>query len=264
VGSKVYPVVSGTAALPDKDEVIVRVASQKRSFLYIHLVPAVHTGQHVFAGRTVLGRVRFPARHLHLTEIDHGQVINPALHLRPYEDHTTPTVQAVGFYGPEGRAVDPSALQGTVSIVASAFDTPPLPIPGAWADRPVGPSLIRWRLLTSKGNPLTAERTAVDFRATEPPTREFWRKYASGTYQNFPVFDNHYYWGHAGRFLYQLGQLNTDSLPPGAYKISVTASDICGNSATVILPIRLAAHPTQAAVGTDNEALAIPQPPEPS
>jgi hypothetical protein len=240
VGAAVYPVVSGTAIVRDGDQVIVRARSPKRSFLYIHIVPAVRTGDHVVGERTVLGRVRFPARHLHLTEIDNGHVTNPALHLRPYQDHTTPTVRSVRFFDAAGRAMNPLALHGTVWIVARAWDTPPLPVPGAWAGFPVGPALLRWKITTTKGRALTAVKAPVDFHTTEPPLRDFWLEYASGTYQNFPVFDHHYYWGHAGRFRYRLGQLDTDTLKPGRYEIAVSASDICGNTATLTQPIRLA------------------------
>jgi len=259
VGSAVYPVVSGTAFVPDKDEVIVRVSSPRRSFLYVHILPTVRTGERVVAGRTVLGRVRFPARHVHLTEIDNGQAVNPLLHLRPYQDHTAPTIEAVGFFDQSGRAEDPIALSGTVSIIARSSDTPPLAVPGAWDNRPVGPALIRWRLLTARETEVGPVRTPVDFRQTEPPRQDFWHAYASGTYQNFPVFDHHYYWGQSGRLRYHLGELNTDTLQAGSYQIAVSASDICGNTTTRTIPIKINHVPTELA------ALSRPtQPPTPS
>ena len=67
-GTPVYAVVSGTAYWRDGDAVFVR--SGDRYFQYRHITPTVQPGERVEAGVTVLGRVRFPANHVHLTEID--------------------------------------------------------------------------------------------------------------------------------------------------------------------------------------------------
>lgn len=237
-GTPVYPVVSGVAHVPDRTE--VRVRATGRAFQYWHITPAVHDGEHVVAGRTVLGWVQSPARHVHLTEIDHGRVWNPADHLQPYRDSTVPAVRSVSFLGPSGRPLDPEALAGGVSIVAQADDTPPVPVPGAWGGFPVTPALVRWQL--RRDGRRVAGGTTADVRRTEPPSQRFWSVYAAGTYQNFPVFDHRYYWRRPGRFLFLLTPtpLDTGSLPDGSYTLRVLAQDVCGNRGTWTELVRVA------------------------
>ena len=102
-GTPVYPVVSGVAHRRFNDEVIV--AAGDRTFQYWHITPVVRDGQLVVASRTILGRVQYPANHVHLTEIDGGRVTNPALHLRPYHDHTAPAVDAIELRDTAGHTL---------------------------------------------------------------------------------------------------------------------------------------------------------------
>ncbi|HXY17532.1 MAG TPA: hypothetical protein VEH79_05135 [Gaiellaceae bacterium] len=233
-GTPVFPVVSGIARVPDGDAVIVRVPLGARSFRYQHIRPVVHTGARVIAGKTVLGVVKYPARHVHLSEIDHGQVTNPATHLRPYTDDTPPVVHELAFRTPNGRQLNPDALRGPIEVTAQVEDTPSIPAPGAWAGFPVAPAVVRWVLVDSRGESVLA-RTVVDFRHHLPSNRQFWRIYAAGTYQNFPVFDDHYYWHLAGRYLYNLSPkpIDTRTLANGTYTLRVSASDLCENQGTL-------------------------------
>jgi len=232
VGAPVYPVVSGIAHLRSGDEVTVRAGS--RVFQYWHIHPNVREDEHVVAGVTVLGRVRYPAQHVHLSEIDHERVIDPALHLHPYRDRTAPVVHALEFRDDLGHLLHADALVGMVSITAWADDSPPLSAPGAWRGLPVAPARVRWKLVDASGATRVA-RIAADFRRGEPPRQRFWSVYAPGTYQNFPVFDDHFYWRQAGRFLFQLTprRFDTRRLGNGAYTLQVDASDICGNRGTL-------------------------------
>lgn len=241
-GTPVYPVVSGVAAIGYADEVIV-TTGDGRKFQYFHIRPAIRPGQRVVAGRTVLGRVRPTWLHVHLSEIDGFRVHNPADpgHLEPYRDRTPPRVVSLDFDAPDGSALDPERLRGRVVIAADARDTPPRPVPGAWFDMPVTPALVSWRMTAASGAPVVPWTRVADFRRTEPPNRDFWRVYAAGTYQNFPVFGRRYFVGRPGRFLFLLTPraLRTARLPNGAYEITVRAADVCGNVGTLTERVRI-------------------------
>jgi len=241
-GTPVYPVVSGIAQVRNADEVLVHVPGGLRNFQYWHIRPLVHTGQQVKAFRTVLGVVLDPARHVHLTEIDGDHVTNPARHLTPYDDHTAPTVATLSLLGPTGRQLDPASVRGRVSLVAEAFDTPPVPVPGNWRGFPVTAALLRWTLVDRAGQVAVGPRTTADFRQFEPPKRLFWTVYAGGTYQNFPVFDHRFFFRHPGRYLFRLTRrpLDTRRLANGVYEVRVVATDLCGNRGTLIQKVRIA------------------------
>jgi hypothetical protein len=83
--------------------------------------------------------------------------------------------------------------------------------------------------------------TAVDFRDTEPPNSDFWRVYAAGTEQNFPVFGNHFFWRRSGRYVFNLthAPLDTTHLPNGPYVLTVSAADVCTNQASLRESIRI-------------------------
>ena len=241
-GTPVFAVVSGIASLRAGDDVLVRSPGVLRSFSYKHITPRVRNGEHVIADRTVLGYVKARAEHVHLDEIDGDRITNPALHLRPYADRTPPTVTAITIRDSRGRLLEPHAISGTVSISADASDTPPVPVPGAWGGFPVTPALVRWTLADPLDRRTLLSTTAADFRRFEPEQRDFWNVYAAGTYQNFPVFDHHDYWRHAGRYVFDLTRkpLDTRSLRNGLYRIRVIASDICGNRGTLTEFVRIA------------------------
>lgn len=240
VGRPVFPVVSGRAHVVDTGEVRVR-SSHDRIFQYVHIDPTVRDGQHVIAYRTIIGRVRSPFRHVHLAEIDHGIVVNPLDHMRPYEDHAAPVVHDVTFWSPAGRMLSPRRLQGGVEIDARADDAPAIPVPGAWRGFPVAPAYVAARLVDAAGATVW-QRVAADFRRTEPPKQDFWRVYAAGTYQNFPVFGDHYYWRVPGRYIFRLTDrpLDTDRLRNGSYTLHVVAADICGNRGLRTVRVRVA------------------------
>ena len=243
-GTPVFPVVSGTARLRHADEVLVHVPGGLRNFQYWHITPRVHDGERVLAFRTVLGTVQAPARHVHLTEIDGDHVTNPARHLQPYNDRTTPVVNSVTILDSRNRAEEPQAISGRVSINADATDTPPLPVPGTWDGFPVTPAIVQWTLTGGGGRRVKPLATAADFHRFEPPHQDFWDVYAAGTYQNFPVFEHHFYWRHPGRFLFKLTNkpLDTTRLPNGTYKLLVIATDLCGNSGTLTEPLHTENH----------------------
>ena len=242
----VYPVVDGIVREVRPDEVIVKSGEGKvrRSFQYWHIVPSVAVGDRVYAEATVLGRVQREARHVHLTEIRNGCVVDPLLpgHLTPYTDHTVPRVLRVEIRNADGRSIHPTAVSGVVDIVAEAIDEPPLAVLGAWHGMPVAPALLTWRLTNKNGDTAVPNRVAADFRFTLPPNSDFWQVYAQGTLQNFPVIGHRYFYGYHGRYLFNLadGQIDTRTLPDGVYILTVTASDVRGNSSSISVEVRIA------------------------
>jgi hypothetical protein len=231
-GTPVYPVVSGTAHVVGRDE--VRVRAGRRSFRYQHIKARVHDREHVIADVTELGTVLAPFRHVHFTEIDRERVVNPLQHIRPYVDRTPPEVRAFAFADHTGGRIDGNRLSGDVIVGGEAEDVPPMRVPGVWGGYPVAPALVRSSLTSASGR-VVWRRVAADFMRTEPPQRKFWDVYASGTYQNFPVFDHHYYWGLPGRYVFLLtrGALDTTRFPNGSYTLHATAEDFCGNTGTL-------------------------------
>jgi hypothetical protein len=232
-GTKVYPVVSGTVSQVTSDWVGID-SGDGRSFQYWHIQPAVRVGASVEADRTVLGTILAGAEHVHFTEIDNHQVVNPlqAGHLTPYTDTTKPEVKAITFRATEtGRDLMPGFLRGSVEMIAEAYDTPSIPVPGDWHGMPLAPALITWHLQTLGGRDVTGERIAVDFRHTIPNNGLFWSYYARGTYQNQSVFKPHYSYGQPGCFLFKLTRtpFNTKTMPDSVYDLVVTATDIRGN-----------------------------------
>ena len=242
-GTPVYPILSGTARLIDGAAVVVR--SPGRKFQYFHITPAVHNGQHVVAGRTVLGRVIRAANHVHLTEIRGRRVWNPLARggIAPYADRTVPEVDAI-FARPASSQLplDSQAVCGIVSLIAAARDTPPLPVPGTFAGYPVSPALMTWSLTKLDGLVYVPTIPAADFRTTLPVGRKFWNVYARGSYQNAPRFSNQQFF-MPGRFLYNLAEtLDTRSYPNGLYEVRIRVSDMRGNWSDGVQQFRIENH----------------------
>ncbi len=250
-GTAVYPVVGGVVVAVFKDWLVVDCGGGRR-FEYRHVVPAVAPGQHVDAGETVLGRILRGAGHVHLTELAGGVPVDPLRpgHLTPYTDTTTPVVQSVSFRtsvtGPDEL---PELLRGRVEIVASAYDEPALPVPGAWHDLPVAPALVEWRVQSVTGRVLVPERSVYDVRAALPAPASFWSVYARGTHQNMAVFGRHYSYLQPGSYEFRLqaGGFDTRTLPDGVYELVVTAADVAGNHAS--LTERFSIHNRPGVVG---------------
>jgi len=270
-GAAVYPVVSGVVVFAGKGEIIVETRDGRR-FQYWHLMRAValQTGEWVVRDRTVLGYVRAPYHHVHLTEIRDGIAQNPLApgHLVPYRDRTPPTVGAIHLVQPGGGSVDPQALAGDVEIVAEASDLPSLPVPGSWYGFPVSPAALSWRLTSGSGQDVVPEQVAIDFRSSEPEDDAFWHVYVHGTYQNFPRVGRRYLFRQAGKYLFDLtpDPLDTTKLPAGSYVLTVTATDVCGNTGSLsqpvfVLPRPEASPPPPTPPPTTSSTPATPAPP---
>ncbi len=232
-GTTVYPVVSGTVSQVTKDWVGVDTGGG-RNFQYWHIKAAVKKGNQVEARTTELGTILPDCGHVHLSELQKGASINPltAGHLTPYADKTTPRVEAITFRAAGvGGDVLPNFLRGSVELIAEAYDTPSIAVPGEWEGMPVAPALLTWRIQNLGGKVVVKEQVAVDFRATIPANKLFWSYYARGTYQNCCVFGPHYSFRQPGCFLFKLTRtpFDTKSIPDGVYDLVVTATDIRGN-----------------------------------
>ena len=242
-GTPVYPVVTGVAVVRHTHEVSVHTRGY-RIFQYWHIDPSVKTGQRVIGGVTILGTVQHGKHHLHFGEISSLRVVNPLApgHLGPYRDTVPPAVVALLARGPNGKRVPLARLHGDVELIADAFDSQPLRFWGPWWGKPVSPALVRWKLERSDGAVARPWRTVVDFRLHEPPSKQFWKIYAAGTYQNFPVLSDHLDWGKPGRYLYRLTRepIDTRALPNGGYRVVVEASDVCGNRGRLEQPVIVA------------------------
>lgn len=244
-GTKVYPVVSGRATVVDGDE--VRVLAGHRVFQYHHITPAFRQPRRVVAGVTVLGAVKSPANHVHLTELDGGKLVDPLLHLRPYGDDTAPEIRAIEVSGAAGGPA-PDDLSRRVVVTAEIVDDQPVRALGHWGGLPLTPAYVGAAIVDGDGR-VVWQRTVADFRFSEPPQRYFWQVYGRGTYQNFPVFAHRYYWGQPGRYVFRVTRrpLDVRRFADGSYTLYVTAEDLCGNKTRASRPLTFTAQAAEAA-----------------
>jgi murein DD-endopeptidase MepM/ murein hydrolase activator NlpD len=246
-GTAVYPVASGVARLCGGRNVHVDhgggFATQ-----YWHIVPAVSNGQAVTAYETVLGHVQRTFEHVHFSEMRNGVFVNPLApgHLTPYADGTRPEIGQISFRGPKGGQLLPEWIHGRVQIVVEAFDRPALTVAGKWAQLPVAPASLSWRLERVDRPGGLKNRVAFDVRSQLPGNDDFWWIYARGTRQNMPPFDGHRASRIPGVYLYSLTRTPLDSsrLATGVYRLVVSARDTAGNTAvrTQMLIIRNASR----------------------
>jgi hypothetical protein len=240
-GTPVYPVADGAVTVVSHEW--IRVSSGVgRAFEYWHIHVLVRNGQQVTARKTLLGRVAAPSNHVHLTEYEGGHVVNPLVpgRLTPYHDSTKPAVGAITLRRSDsGPELFPNFVRGSVELVANAEDEPTTQAHGVWYG-PATPARLTWRIRSIRTLRVVAQRVAFDFRNSVPPDSSFWRVYARGTYQNQTVFGNHYSYLQRGNYLFKLGQLDTRSLRDGVYDLTVTATDVRGNSGSRTL--RLTIH----------------------
>jgi Peptidase family M23 len=218
------PVYAAQAGRVDREagRAVGVTARNGRSLGYWHIVPVVRDGQ--FVGRhQLLGYVQTGWGHVHLAERIAGVYVNPLRPggLGPYHDRVPPTIDELD--------VLPSR-PGTVDVVVSAFDRPDPPVGGRWADEPVTPALIRWRLVKD-GRPVPRWRRAVDFRWRLLARRRFPSVYAPGTRENHEA--------EPGRYCFYVVTMSRRlaTLRPGGYALQVVATDTRGNAGFATLPL---------------------------
>ena len=248
----VYSVEPGRAQVWSDHVKISRPSG--RSYEYWHIHPAVRSGRvHM---HQLLGRVIRGWGHVHFAESYRGAYRNPLRRgaLTPFYDHTRPTVDAVALlpsYG--GGPVNLEHVTGIVDLIASAYDTPPLPPPPPWQLARLAPALI-WYVLS--GPDLQEESSVVaNFGIGLPANVLYPVIYAPGTYQNKA--------NRPGNYLFWLARwFDTTTLADGTYQLLVFAEDTRGNIGTRTLTFRTANGRTTAPPAPHQPELANPAEPE--
>jgi murein DD-endopeptidase MepM/ murein hydrolase activator NlpD len=245
-GSPVYAVASGRVVRARGRRVTV-VCGNGRSFQYWHIYEAVRVGQHVDAGKTVVGFILPKREHVHLTHLENGRPVNPLVpgNLTPYRDTTSPSVLGISIRrDEESQDEDPDTARGPVVFVAEAVDTPALPVEGRWQGGfPVTPAQVMWRIERG-GCVVVPQRVAWNVRGSVPRNDRFFDAFARGTYQNWPVFGSEKFRFEKGKYLFRLSVRPFDSrrLRDGEYDLVVTAADTAGNRDEQRLRFTVANH----------------------
>jgi murein DD-endopeptidase MepM/ murein hydrolase activator NlpD len=236
-GTAVYPVRDGVVRTVTPDWVEVDSPGGV-GFQYWHIGPSVHVGDRVQAEQSVLGHILKGSKHVHLTELSDGKAVNPLApgHIGPYVDATTPTVRDISFRSSDsGPELLPEYVHGAVELVASASDTPAVPVPGQWNGLPITPAKLTYRITSfPQGDVVLPESTAMDVSRTLPATSDMWHTYARGTHMNMVQMGVHRYWYNPGVYLFKLtpGRWDSHQVKDGVYRLTVTAWDTAGNHAS--------------------------------
>jgi hypothetical protein len=243
-GTAVYPVRSGTVRIVTPEWVGVD-SDDGVSFQYWHIHPLVAVGERVAEDKTVLGHITKGSQHVHLTQLQDGTPVNPLApgNIGPYSDATTPHVNRISFRASD-TALDllPEYVHGRIEIVVDAADAPAIPVPGLWADLPVTPARLTYRIESVPAHQVVIRTTtAMDVTRHLPSTPDMWHSYARGTRMNMVQMGTHRYWYQPGVYLFKLtpSLFDTRRLEDGVYQLTVTASDTDGNhsSATQIFNV---------------------------
>ena len=218
-GTPVYATITGTVRILDAypQTVSILVEGGRIQFQYWHVVPAVETGMRVTAYETVIGHIARGWGHVHFSDLRRGVYVNPLRPgaLGPYEDETAPAIRSLSI-------IDRS-------LMVTIDDETPVPVHGAWRDRPVAPTLVTWRVFDAAGAEAITTQTTADFRVTIPHRTEYGRVYSPQTRQN----KKH----RNGRYAFRLAELETLGLSPGTYTIEIVATDVRGNSTPLRRPL---------------------------
>ena len=221
-GTPVYAVEPGLV-VRGPDSVSLR-RPNRRGFGYWHIRPVVSTGMHVRLHQ-LLGYILPGWGHVHFSETVAGRYRDPLRRgaLTPYRELNAPVVASISVEREDGHAllsIGPD-VSGTVGLIADAYMLPSVAPPPPWNRARLVPSLVRWCIIPSNGDPPTPWRTAADFRFRLLPASMYAKVYAPGTYQNKP--------NRPGAYRFWLTQsLNTRALPNGVYWIDVQAADLSG------------------------------------
>jgi Peptidase family M23 len=229
-GTAVYAVEAGTVYFDNAEAIAVVSLDRSHEFGYWHIVPVAKSHQLV-RRHQLLGHIARGWGHVHFAEHRAGKYLNPLRPgaLTPYVDRTPPSIDEVAVV---------ELGRGSFGLIASAHDMPDPQVPGAWADEPVTPALLQWRIVRD-GATGGAWKTAADFRSTMLPASEFKNVYAPATRQNHK--------GVSGLFCFYLAHAwSTAGLPGGGYRLQVSATDTQGNRALAELLLTVANGAVQA------------------
>lgn len=206
-GTPVYAVSGGELYLSHGSLCVVAGAGHTFGYWHVRAAAGLHEHQIVHTHQ-LLGTIAPGWGHVHFAERIGTVYVNPLRRggLGPYTDPLAPTVGGLSVRG---------AGRGGYDLVVYAHDTTWPTVRGAWANEPVTPALIRWRIGPG------AWRTAVDFRANMLDRRLFDSIYAPDTTQNHK--------GERGNFAFYLD--HTWHPADGTYRIEIEAFDMRGNRA---------------------------------
>lgn len=236
-GTAVYPVRSGVVRIVTREWIQVD-SNQGLAFQYWHIGPLVRVGDHVEEQQTVLGHILKASKHVHLTQLQDGQAVNPLApgNIGPYADATTPRVNGISFRTRDvGTELLPEYLHGRVEIVVDAADTQAIPVPGQWNGLPVSPAKLTYRIDSIPSHkPAVPTTTAIDVSRRLPSNPDMWSTYARGSHMNMVKMGTHRYWYQPGAYLFKLtsGGFDTRRLEDGVYELTVTAYDTAGNQSS--------------------------------
>jgi Peptidase family M23 len=230
-GTPVYAVEAGRVHYEGGRWLSV-VCAGGRIFGYWHIVPVVRHRSQV-RKHQLLGRIEAPWGHLHFAETTRKRYRNPLRPgaLTPWTDPSSPRITSIGIFRGR-RQLSPLQVKGDVDVIVEAFDIPPLAVPPPWANMPVTPAALRWRVLRG-GKVVRRWHTPVDFRKSLIERELFPAVYAPGTRQNKPNKPGLY------RFYVARGW-TTSLLRNGLYRLQVEAFDQTGNKAVAALPFTIA------------------------
>jgi hypothetical protein len=232
-GSSVFAVEAGSVQLHGTHALVLYSSESGRRFAYWHIVPAVADRQEVGRHQR-LGQIARGFGHVHFGEWSRGTFRNPLRRgaLEPFIDTSSPAISAIAFFR-RGRRVRSDRVRGTVTLIAEAFETPPLPDRGRWRpDIPVTPALLRWRIVRGR-RVVRRWETAVDFRNELLAPEAFDRIYAPGTRKGGIR--------RPGRYRFYLARdWDSSRLADGFYRLQVAAFDTRSNRAVATLRFRIA------------------------
>ena len=232
-GTPVYAVEPGKV-VRGPDSVSLR-RPNRREFGYWDIRPVVRTGMHVRMHQ-LLGYVLPGWGHVHFAETVAGHYRNPLRQgaLSPYRELNPPVVASISVERIDGHALQVIGpdVNGTVALIADAYELPSVAPAPPWNRARLVPSVVRWRLIPSNGDPPTPWRTVADFRYRLLPSSQYASIYAPGTYQNKPNRPGDY------RF-WLTSSLDSTSLPNGTYWIEVQAQNLRGATGDNMLGITI-------------------------
>jgi len=123
----------------------------------------------------------------------------------------------------------PVVVGGNVSLIANCHDMTPIPVPGAWHDLPVTPTVVRWSLVNTEGMTIIPWSVSANFSGTLLPATDYDYVYAPGTTEN-KIYPNS---RHPGLYRFLLSKsFDTTKLSNGEYIIVVEVNDIRNNVAS--------------------------------